>query len=116
VESLECIGVCVRACIPCMRVWIGLLLACFVMPHAPIPHPCILQDSDLVILDFAVNDGHTSPNGRDKLGYSFTGGARRGFEQLVRLLMAACGGRRLLGLGTGQLLGPWGRQLPDWLV
>lgn len=42
------------------------------------------EDSDLVVLDFAVNDGHVSPNGRDKLGYSFDGGARRGFEQLLR--------------------------------
>lgn len=42
------------------------------------------DDSDLVVLDFAVNDGHVSPNGRDKLGYSFDGGARRGFEQLLR--------------------------------
>lgn len=37
-----------------------------------------------MVLDFAVNDGHVSPNGRDKLGYSFDGGARRGFEQLLR--------------------------------
>lgn len=42
------------------------------------------EDSDLVVLDFAVNDGHISPPGRDKLGYSFDGGPRRGFEQLVR--------------------------------
>ena len=34
-------------------------------------------------MDFAVNDGHVSPTGRDKDGYSFTNGARMGFEQLV---------------------------------
>jgi hypothetical protein len=43
-----------------------------------------LQDADFVVLDFAVNDGHTSPPGRDKYGYSFPGATRRGFEQLVR--------------------------------
>jgi hypothetical protein len=43
-----------------------------------------LQDSDLVVLDFAVNDGHISPPGRDRQGYAFSGGARRGFEQLLR--------------------------------
>lgn len=37
-----------------------------------------------MVLDFAVNDGHISPPGRDKYGYSFTGAPRRGFEQLVR--------------------------------
>jgi hypothetical protein len=42
------------------------------------------QDADFVVLDFAVNDGHISPPGRDKYGYSFAGGPRRGFEQLVR--------------------------------
>ncbi|PSC68178.1 Acyl-coenzyme A thioesterase THEM4 isoform A [Micractinium conductrix] len=42
------------------------------------------KDSDLVVLDFAVNDAAVSPNGRDKLGYSFSNGQRRGFEQLVR--------------------------------
>lgn len=45
--------------------------------------PSRVQDSDLVVLDFAVNDGHVSPVGRDKNGYSFADGARRGFEQLV---------------------------------
>lgn len=47
-----------------------------------------MQDSDLVVLDFAVNDGHVSPFRRDKDGYSFPDGARRGFEQLVR---GSCG-------------------------
>ncbi|EFN59953.1 expressed protein [Chlorella variabilis] len=42
------------------------------------------EDADLVVLDFAVNDGHVSPRWREKLGYSFAGGERRGFEQLVR--------------------------------
>ncbi|KAI7842833.1 hypothetical protein COHA_003579 [Chlorella ohadii] len=42
------------------------------------------EDTDLIILDFAVNDGHVSPTWRDKDGYSFTSGARMGFEQLVR--------------------------------
>jgi hypothetical protein len=37
-----------------------------------------------VVLDFAVNDGHISPPGRDRQGYAFSGGARRGFEQLLR--------------------------------
>ena len=47
-----------------------------------------------MVLDFAVNDAAVSPNGRDKLGYSFSNGQRRGFEQLVRgaggLLCCAC--------------------------
>ena len=37
-----------------------------------------------MVLDFAVNDGHISPPGRDRQGYAFSGGARRGFEQLLR--------------------------------
>lgn len=47
------------------------------------PPPLLYQDADLVVLDFAVNDGHVSPRWREKLGYSFAGGERRGFEQLV---------------------------------
>ena len=39
-----------------------------------------------MVLDFAVNDGHVSPVGRDRSGYSFTDGARRGFEQLVSVV------------------------------
>ena len=38
-----------------------------------------------MVLEFAVNDGHVGPAGRDRSGYSFTDGARRGFEQLVRV-------------------------------
>lgn len=67
-----------------------------------------------MILDFAVNDGHISPNGRDKLGYSFTGGARRGFEQLVRLVagrQAGCrgwlAGQQVLGGAGGCRAGWW---------
>ena len=43
----------------------------------------LLQDTDLIVLDFAVNDGHVTPTWRDKDGYSFTSGARMGFEQLA---------------------------------
>ncbi len=43
------------------------------------------QDADLVVLDFAVNDGHVPPHYRDNDGYSFqTAGGRRGFEHLMR--------------------------------
>lgn len=51
--------------------------------------PCPVQDTDLVVLDFAVNDGHVGQMDRDRDGYSFGSGARRGFEQLVRAPGAA---------------------------
>ncbi len=66
-----------------------------------------IQDTDLIVLDFAVNDGHVSPTWRDKDGYSFTSGARMGFEQLASGGMAACaeGGLRMSSEnGTAVLL------------
>lgn len=42
------------------------------------------QDSDLVILEFAINEGIVAKRWRDQQGYSFSTGSRRSFEQLVR--------------------------------
>ena len=53
-----------------------------------------------MVLDFAVNDGHVTPLWRDRDGYSFTNGARMGFEQLVRALRRAvpcCASMPVLG-------------------
>lgn len=79
---------CSLACAPTCPSWQGLCSGCvevytfgFILSECrfSVRGPC-----PQVVLDFAVNDGHVSPNGRDKLGYSFDGGARRGFEQLLR--------------------------------
>ena len=81
-----------------------------------------IQDTDLIVLDFAVNDGHVSPTWRDKDGYSFTSGARMGFEQLASGGMAACaeGGLRMsseeggCGAAAGLLFRGAYRSLAGW--
>lgn len=55
--------------------------------------------TDLVVLDFAVNDAHVPPGDRDKNGYSFGSSDRLAFEQLVRGPGVARRSWRLVGRG-----------------